>query len=239
MRAPSDSSRSSACGPTEVKPALEVAPQPLVEARAQRHLQPRLVGREGHPRRAPAGRYSKRADSSVRPMRCEGRLGARGELFDHQRAPPHPQPRARPGASVSSQAARCAARACSFSSRLRLFSARWYCRGSPPGSREAVEHRAVEEGAPPVGPALHHREVVGREGHHRDAAEVVVERAGGLSVDEGRPHRAAVGGQGQLHRDLALGALQHEAAGHPRRPRPKRTSSEQPPGAQRLQGGRK
>jgi hypothetical protein len=51
--------------------------------------------------------------------------------------------------------------------------------------RHLVLHRAVEEPAPAVGRSLHQPQIIGREGHHRDAAEEVVRIAHGLAVEPG------------------------------------------------------
>ncbi|EAU63734.1 collagen, type xiii, alpha 1 [Stigmatella aurantiaca DW4/3-1] len=98
--------------------------------------------------------------------------------------------------------------------------------------REAVEHRPVQEGAPRLRPSLHHLQIIGREGHHRDAAEVLLQAGGLLAIHEGLPHPTA-----HLHGDLPLGPLEQKAARDPGPFRPPAHQLRQPARAQRLERG--
>ncbi len=71
----------------------------------------------------------------------------------------------------------------------------------------AILHRPVEELAPPFWSSLHHRKIVGREGHRRETAEELVGIPYLLSIDARLPSLRA-----DLHLDSAHTARQLEPA---------------------------
>jgi len=134
----------------------------------------------------------------------EGRLGPRRHLVE-QRPPPHPQPGAHPRERRVPRL-KVGHRGVVLQQPVAALQRPGVLAALVEVGGEAVEDAAVEEGAPALGSALHHREVVRREGHHRDAPEVGLERGGPLAVDEG-----GAGPGHHLDGDVAHRAVQEEA----------------------------